>query len=90
MNVINTYHVAVPAQSSVKAASFLAVLTTDDAGLYAVYIGITHLNDPDMSGAEYRKAHDKAGQWVAHNGLKQSYKKALAYFPDLAPSEYRS
>lgn len=87
MTIINTYSISYP--SKVSNAKVLAVLTQDDAKLYAVYAGIVSL-PYDTTGNDYFKAREKAAQWVAHSGQKISYRNALAYFPHMKASEYRS
>ena len=77
MNIINTQPVDYP---TVTNSRVLAVLTQDAAGLYAVYIGIV---DKDA-------VKENASLWVAHNGSKLSYAKALAYFPNIPDAVYRS
>lgn len=58
----------------------LAVLTQDDAGLYAVYLAIMR-NDPARRDQDAIK--------VAYNGQKLSYQRALFFFPTLLGIEYR-
>lgn len=56
-----------------------AVLTRDDVGLFAVYIGIVP-SDLDKGRQRGR---------VMGNGSKLSYLKAKAFFIDLKEEEYR-
>lgn len=88
MKILNTYHVGVPTRDDAAGAIFLAVLTTGAADDRAVYIGIVAL--PDTDSSDYSGARVSAANWIAHHGTKQSYRKALAYFPNLVESEYRA
>lgn len=87
MEVLNISHVAVPVRADAMGAGFLAVLTEGDANDQAVYVGISgHLGTDSPSYGDTKFA---AAVWVMNYGLKLSYRKALAYFPDLKEAEYR-
>lgn len=85
MHVVNTYVPGIPSQA--EGIYFMAVLTSGDETQqdYAVYIGLVGLTD--VCSEEQR---DRAAHWVAFNGTKQSYSKALAYFPSLDEEKYRA
>ena len=83
MNILNTYMPGVPRQKGAT-GYFMAVLTTGATGRdHAVYVGIVNCDPCD------EKAREKSAWFVAGGGLKMTYEKALAYFPDLAEHEYR-
>lgn len=87
MNVVSTYHLGIPSRDGKSA--MLAVCVHDPLpNKFAVYLGIVQLPSLDNQAA-YNKAREQAAQWVAFNGVKQSYQKALAYFPGLKAEDYR-
>lgn len=88
MKILNTYHVPVPVRANAKDAGFLAVLTQGAGTDQAVYIGI--VGDLNIDSPDYESARDDAADWIAYRGLKQTYRKALAYFPTLKESDYRA
>ncbi len=59
----------------------LCVLTRDDVGLLAAYVGIV-IDDPAMYNRNLSR--------VMHNGRKLSLAKAKWFFPDLTEKEYRA
>jgi hypothetical protein len=70
------------------ARAFLhAVLTRDDAGLYAVYVAI--IDEAATERADTMEARHALGYRVAHSGVKQTYARAVQYFPNLPADEYR-
>jgi hypothetical protein len=77
MTIINTYVPGIA--GTVPEANFMAVLTKDRAGLYAVYTGIV------------RETEDRGENavWIAHHGSKLTLKAANVYFPFLTEKEYR-
>lgn len=88
MEILNVSHVAVPVRANAMGAGFLAVLTKGAANDQAVYVGIAGslgTDSPDYEATRHAAAH-----WVAHYGMKLSYRKALAYFPSLEEAEYRA
>ena len=91
MKVINSYHIVLPtpAWSKGTKGGLLAVLTSGDmpSGDMAAYLG---LMDLDSGASDYDAKREKAANWIAHNGHKLSYTKALAYFPSLSESDYRA
>jgi hypothetical protein len=96
--VINTYCPGIPSQD--KGCCFMAVLTRfvsqfdPDHIEEAVYIGIVKLPwvvpDDGPEREAYDQARKEAADWVARTGAKQSYKKALAFFPSLKEEHYRA
>ena len=91
MRLINTYHVPVPVRANAQGAAFLAVLTVGATGKdYAVYIGIIGDLKADCLDSEYENIRFSGAAWVMNHGAKVSYRKALAYFPDLSESDYRA
>ncbi len=79
MKVINTSQGGIPTLSPEVNAWVTAVLTQDDAGLYAVYVGVTPVS----------WNFDRTKEIVAHRGRKLSWEKAKFFFPDLDEKEYR-
>lgn len=72
MEIINKQIFNFPAQGCTDdGPSLMAVLTEDDHGLFAVYVGYGSPN------------------WIAANGAKETYKRALYYFPMLKKEHYR-
>lgn len=82
MTIINTHFPGVPVQPGV-AAQVCYVLTSDDRGSHAVYMGIV------AACADY-EARTRAAQWVAERGTKLRYAAALTQFPGLPESKYRA
>jgi len=88
MKILNAHHISIPVQDSVKGAGFLAVLTEDIVSDQAVYIGI--VGNLDTDSPSYVAKRMAAAYWIAHHGQKLPYRKALAYFPSLVESAYRT
>lgn len=82
MKVVNDHVVNYPAQTGANAQTMF-VLTQDDAGLYAVYVG----NVRDWKDATQRK--DRAN-WVMGNGAKVNLQVARMHFPFITAEYYRS
>lgn len=78
MKIVNDYMPVIPDYSGTS--TLLAVCTLDHVGYYAVYIGIVPVTDKDRR---------KLAEWVMYNGVKQSYEKAIQYFPALPREQYR-
>ncbi len=100
MSIVNTQAISLPtyrAEDHTRDGlnvTLLAVLTVDKNGFgggqsYAVYIGAAHLPMPGKNMDLYHIARDDAAAWIARSGAKQTYRKALQYFPGLTESEYR-
>lgn len=85
MKVVNY---TMPAYPRICGASqrtyFMAALTQDEEGLYAVYAAMVGADDLEDDGALRVKA-----ETVGHLDVKLTYKKALAYFPSLKQENYR-
>jgi hypothetical protein len=80
MKIVNTEIPGVPCRNGDW--HVLAVLTQDDAGLYAVYVGIVERAAND--------GHKKVrAEWVAHNGAKLTFEKSKAYFRGIEEKSYR-
>jgi hypothetical protein len=82
MNIVNTYVPGIAAYSHVN-ASLMAVLTQDEAGLYACYIGIvpeTQMHSPERQ---------RYAEWIAHNGTKVRFAKIADYFTGISTEQYR-
>lgn len=84
MDVINTYHVGYPDIYGLG-ASFLAVLVEDD-GAYIVYSGIVKL--PDVMDNEYPIRRAEAARLVAIRGAKETYARAVTFYPTLPRERY--
>ncbi len=84
MKIINHQFLNAPCQRDVKATA-LAVLTQDDSGQYAVYLGVTI----DPWTTDNASAIEEAKTWVAHNGAKLSYRAASVHF-DIKEEDYRA
>lgn len=86
MHIINDYMPGIPRRNGTN-GYFMAVLTAADEHdpdvSQAVYIGIVNCNPCD------EKERAVAAQWVAFHGEKQSYERALNYFPQLREEAYR-
>ncbi len=81
MKIVNTETLGVPSHPDMlQPAVFRAVLTQDDAGKFACYVGIV---PADQSSASY-------SYWIAAMGAKQTWKNATAYFPNIKQEEYRA
>lgn len=99
MDVVNTQAIALPTYQSGNGkaslyenglqVTLLAVLTQGTAGDYAVYVGAAHLPIPGKNMDLYHIARNDAAAWIAHMGTKQTYLKAIQFFPGLEKSEYR-
>lgn len=87
MNVINTYHVGYP-DIHALGAGFLVVLTRGNDGTHAVYSGIVYL--PAAGSEEYDAARELAAKQVARHGSKESYQRAVTFYPGLKREEYRA
>jgi hypothetical protein len=82
-NVLNSFYPGLPAQPGVNAL-LGAVLVQDGEGKMRVYVGL--VNRREASGGDTgRRATD---QWIAAHGDKQTYQKALGYFPRLQEANY--
>jgi|TARA_Y100000296_G_scaffold80796_1_gene106850 hypothetical protein len=86
MELANVSAPSYPAQKDCN-SRLLAALSQDEAGLYAVYVGLVvpgeHFNDYAASG------RTKEGEWVIANGAKLSLKDARLHFPGLKEENYR-
>lgn len=82
--IVNSYAPAIPCRTPLR-TTILAVLVHKDAS-HAVYIGIVKADDV----AEFGPRRDAAAKWVAAHGLKQTYHRALNYFPGLDEAKYRA
>lgn len=92
MKIVNTAHLSLPTQRNVN-GSLLAVLTNGGAesGDMAVYVGIVNLDvDSFDEYPDYDAARELAANWVAHSGVKLTFKKACEYFSGLSESDYRA
>lgn len=87
MTVVNTYHVGYPDLDDLGAA-FLTVLTRDERGQYSVYSGVVKLPDP-VHEQEYKIARTLAAERVALRGNKESWHRAITFYPDVPKEEYR-
>jgi hypothetical protein len=89
MNVVNTYHKTIPANTADGFAHIMAVLTVDATGKFACYVGgIKPINYADKDAMHKR---DLAAQYVAAHGDKQTFQQtACNYFPDVKQSDYRA
>lgn len=56
----------------------------------AVYVGTVNLPIPGKNMDLYHIAREDAANWIAHNGVKQTFSDARRYFPGLKESEYRA
>ncbi len=86
MKIVNTCCLQTPTQ--LPGAHLLVILTKDDTGMYAVYIGIVPLVPPENE--LYADQRADAADWVADHGDKQTYLSAQRYFPGLAEKTYRA
>lgn len=91
MRVVNTEVINIPnLMRGEHHASALAILTMDDVGMYAVYVGIVSLRwHPDLDQEEWSDMKMSAANVVMHRGLKLRYRAALNYFPFLPEDGYR-
>ncbi len=85
MKIVNTLCLHMPTQ--IPDARFMAVLTMDDPGLYAVYVGIVNL--PEQNLKKYSDRRMWAADWVAGHGAKQPLAHARVHFPFLTEKIYR-
>jgi hypothetical protein len=85
MKIVNITDGGVPNMDGrgklIEEQKFLVVLTQDDAGLFAAYCAIVR---DDPARREMDAVH------VAHGGAKLSYRRAVAFFPQIAEREYRA
>lgn len=88
MNILNDYHVGYPDLNDLGAA-FLVVLVQGSDGSLAVYSAIVELPDPREEGL-YVAARRVAGQLVAARGNKETYDRAVTFFPSLPRDKYRA
>ena len=89
MNVINTYaqtipHVLTTGHVTNDTLAHFAVLTQDETGQYAVYCAVV-----DLLCVTDEELRAVLAQQVAHKGIKQSYRDAVKYFPNVERDEYR-
>jgi hypothetical protein len=82
MRVVNTYVPGIAAYSHTN-ASLMAVLTQDEAGLYAAYIGIV----PET--VQHSPERERYAEWIAHNGTKVRFAKVADYFTGITDKQYR-
>jgi hypothetical protein len=83
MEVANTYVPGISCHPEAS-AEFMAVLV-EHANQYAVYVALV---PKGTATDDERRA--SAALWVARCGVKQTYRKATAYFPALKEEQYRA
>lgn len=79
MTIVNTYMLNLPTRDSAKGAALLAVLTSGGVGDFAVYEGIVPLDGSREVSAEF----------IAQQGQKCNFARAITYFPHLPREKYR-
>lgn len=82
MRILNTYFPGIPAQINAH-AQVCAVLTEDESGHQAVYLGI-------VKKCNNEGERDAAGMWVATMGTKMRWRDSLMFFPQIKESTYRA
>jgi hypothetical protein len=81
MKCVNTTEGGIPALSGQGQTKVLAVLTQDDRGLYAVYVGLVSSDD------RYKNRNISE---VMKFGAKLTLRRARFFFPDLVEAQYRA
>jgi hypothetical protein len=85
MKIINTEIAAYPCKGN-NPHVVLAVLTQDDAGLFAVYAGIVARD----SLGENLETLSPQSIWVAYNGNKLSFERSKQFFNGIEQKNYRA
>lgn len=84
MPILTSYMLSTPTQ--VAGTHLMAVLTEDTQKQKAVYLAIVSMSVDD----DHYEAMNKAEEFAAYHGSKQSYTHALSFFPELTKREYRA
>lgn len=90
MEIKSTYFPVLPFYGEKKpgvSTSTLFVLTKDDEGLFACYVGIAEL-PAEADGPTYHEARQKVAEKIAFGGQKLSFEQASGWF-QISRSQYR-
>lgn len=71
-------------------AEFMAVLTKDDAGLYAVYVGVVPSAKRGLAQADRDMLQQVNSDRVARSGSKLRYSEIGPYFRGIKEEDYRA
>ena len=89
MQIINSHaanisHILTTGHATNSSLALLAVLTQDEVGQYAVYLGAV-----DLLCVTDEELRPVLNEQVAAKGEKLGYARALQYFPNIKRDEYR-
>lgn len=96
MTIVNTYvpHIANIAPNGALSASrstdLMAVLTQDDAGLYAAYIGLVPALDRNLSDEAKESLRAIHAEGIAYSGNKLRWNEIGMFFRGISKEEYRA
>ncbi|HKD76085.1 MAG TPA: hypothetical protein VKB76_11350 [Ktedonobacterales bacterium] len=85
MQIVNHDIVAYP--SMIEGAVLLAVLTRDEAGLYAAYVGLVPFKGLDSATRAVEQSEQ--ANWIARHGHKLTHEKSKQFFRGIDAEEYR-
>lgn len=96
MNILKTYCPSVANVSNAggilakRKMELMGVLTQDDAGLYAVYIGLFESHERGISQKDKDAIYDGAAQAIALSGNKLPFRDIGMFFRGIKETEYRA
>ncbi len=83
MEIVNTYHFTIfHASNEILSQDIMAVMTKDNLGQYAVYLGAWEVDGSELE--TYEAQRETAAHLISIGGNKQTLEQAIQYFPAIA------
>lgn len=89
MKVVNNYVMGIT-RVGVDKGELMMVLTQDETGKFAAYMGIVDLSVLPDDNEAYIRVRDEASNRIAHSGTKLTYQQMSGFFLGIAEENYRA